>query len=85
VPGCRSSRGLETHHLIHRADGGTDEASNLILACSACHQAHHAGTLMISGTADQLEVRRPRQAVASLVTDVRAQDWMKWLAPSSTR
>jgi hypothetical protein len=29
-----------------------------VLACSACHQAHHAGLLTISGTADHLEVRR---------------------------
>ena len=59
VPGCRSARGLELHHLVHRADGGSHDASNLVLACSACHQAHHAGTLTITGTADRLEVRRP--------------------------
>jgi Holliday junction resolvase RuvA-like protein len=29
-----------------------------VLACSSCHQAHHAGALKITGTADQLEVRR---------------------------
>jgi hypothetical protein len=59
VPGCRSSRGLELHHLIHRADGGSHDASNIVLACGACHQAHHDGRLTISGTADRIEVRRP--------------------------
>jgi HNH endonuclease/RuvA, C-terminal domain len=58
LPGCRSARGLELHHLVHRADGGSHDASNLVLACSACHQAHHAGALTISGTADHLEVHR---------------------------
>ena len=62
VPGCRSARGLEIHHLVHRADGGSHEASNLCLLCSACHLAHHRGALTIAGTADQLEVRRPGQA-----------------------
>jgi hypothetical protein len=62
VPGCRSARGLEIHHLVHRADGGSHEASNLCLLCSACHLAHHRGALTITGTADQLEVRRPGQA-----------------------
>src|SRR4051812_16300545 len=62
VPGCRSSRGLEIHHLVHRADGGSHEASNLCLLCSACHLAHHRGALTITGSADQLEVRRPGQA-----------------------
>jgi len=58
VPGCRSARGLELHHLVHRADGGSHDASNLALMCSACHQAHHDGALVITGTASHLEVRR---------------------------
>jgi hypothetical protein len=58
VPGCRSARGMELHHVIHRADGGSHDAANLVLVCSSCHQAHHAGALTITGTADHLEVRR---------------------------
>lgn len=62
VPGCRSARGLEVHHIIHRADGGGHEPANLVTLCSACHQAHHDGRLLISGTADALEVERPGEA-----------------------
>ena len=69
VPGCRSARGLEIHHLVHRADGGSHEPSNVALLCSSCHLAHHRGALTISGTADQLEVHRPAQACLS--TDLR--------------
>jgi hypothetical protein len=58
VPGCRSARSCEVHHLVHREYGGSHEASNLILLCSACHAAHHRGKLKISGTADQLAVQR---------------------------
>jgi hypothetical protein len=65
VDGCRSSRGLELHHVIHRADGGTHDASNIVLCCSSCHQAHHAGLLAISGTAAHLVVRRPGDAAAT--------------------
>jgi hypothetical protein len=61
VPGCRSSRGLELHHIVHRANGGSHDALNIVLCCSACHQSHHAGVLAISGTADHLDVRRPVQ------------------------
>ncbi|HEX8113599.1 MAG TPA: HNH endonuclease signature motif containing protein [Kofleriaceae bacterium] len=61
VPGCRSARGLEIHHVVHRADGGSHDASNLCLLCSACHLAHHRGALTIAGTVDRLEVRRPGQ------------------------
>jgi hypothetical protein len=65
VDGCRSARGLEVHHLIHRADGGGHDPSNVILLCSACHQAHHAGTLSISGTADRLQIGRPAEYISA--------------------
>src|SRR5512140_463816 len=68
VPGCRSARGLEVHHLVHRADDGGHEPSNLVLACSSCHQAHHAGALTITGTADHLEVRRSTEPSSIAVT-----------------
>ncbi len=96
VPGCRSARGLELHHIVHRADGGTHDASNCILLCSACHTHHHAGRLAITGTSDLLEVRRigespPPARAESAAPDAcpggapgpSAQDWMKWLAPAS--
>jgi hypothetical protein len=74
VPGCRSARGLELHHLVHRADGGTHEALNIVLICSACHQSHHDGVLTISGTADRIEVRRPGDAPRMPASDVADVD-----------
>jgi RuvA, C-terminal domain/HNH endonuclease len=65
VPGCRSSRGLEIHHLVHREDGGSHDASNLVLCCASCHLAHHRGALRISGTADKLEARRVARSEAA--------------------
>ncbi|MCB9512775.1 MAG: HNH endonuclease [Candidatus Latescibacteria bacterium] len=41
-PGCTSTRYLEVHHRKPRANGGTNDPSNLITLCSACHQLHHA-------------------------------------------
>lgn len=32
---------LEVHHLIHRADGGTDTPDNLLTLCHGCHHKHH--------------------------------------------
>jgi hypothetical protein len=58
VPGCRSARGLEVHHLVHRADGGGHDPINLCLLCSSCHGSHHRGALAIRGTADCVEVQR---------------------------
>lgn len=57
--GCRSARGLEIHHVVRRADGGTHDPSNLSLRCGRCHRNHHAGVLTISGTTPhRLDVRR---------------------------
>jgi HNH endonuclease len=70
VPGCRSARGLEIHHLVHRADGGSHDPLNLAVLCSSCHLAHHRGALTISGTADHLEVHRAAQSPLS--ADLRA-------------
>ena len=58
VPGCRSARNLEVHHIVHREDGGSHEPSNLALLCAGHHAAHHEGTLIVHGTADALEVIR---------------------------
>jgi 5-methylcytosine-specific restriction endonuclease McrA len=61
VPGCRSAKYLEIHHIIHRADGGTHDPSLMTLLCSAHHAAIHRGALHVSGTApDRLEFRRRR-------------------------
>jgi hypothetical protein len=35
VPGCRSSRYLDLHHVVPRAHGGTHVARNLCLLCTA--------------------------------------------------
>ena len=65
TPGCRSARGLEIHHIVRRVDGGTHEASNLRLQCSACHMAIHRGTLVVEDGA----VQRPNAShVGSHVT-----------------
>ena len=51
VPGCRSSRFLELHHLEHRAHGGSHRPENITTVCGAHHQQGHRGTLKISGQA----------------------------------
>ena len=34
---------LEVHHIIRRADGGTDTPDNVVTLCEECHKAHHRG------------------------------------------
>jgi hypothetical protein len=51
VPGCRSARNLDVHHIVHQAHGGTHELSNIALCCAGHHRALHAGLLEITGLA----------------------------------
>jgi hypothetical protein len=54
VPGCRSARNLEVHHIIEQACGGMHELWNLTLLCSGHHAALHAGLLTMRGQAPYL-------------------------------
>jgi hypothetical protein len=59
VPGCRSARFLEVHHIVHREHGGTHEPSNLLVLCGGHHDQHHQGFLTIGGRApDRLTFHR---------------------------
>lgn len=35
------NRSFEVHHIIPRAEGGTNDPSNTILLCKECHRAVH--------------------------------------------
>ncbi|MCX5743025.1 MAG: hypothetical protein NT062_11070 [Proteobacteria bacterium] len=67
VPGCRSAKHLDVHHLHHREHGGDHEPSLLVTMCGSCHAAHHRGDLIVRGTAQDLVVERPNDP------DVRAR------------
>jgi hypothetical protein len=51
VPGCRSARNLDVHHIEHQEDGGGHEDENLVTLCSGHHRMHHRGVLAIEGRA----------------------------------
>ena len=45
---------LEVHHIIRKADGGTDVPENVVTLCEDCHKDHHRGE-------KKLKFRRPPQ------------------------
>ena len=55
VPGCTAERYVEIHHIVHWADGGTTDTSNLCSLCPRHHKLHHLGLLDISGNADRID------------------------------
>ena len=64
VPGCRSARYVEIHHVVPREAGGSHEPDNLTFLCDGHHRALHQGKLAITGSAPQLEVRWMTHGVA---------------------
>ena len=46
--GKSKDKRLEVHHLIHRADGGSDNPDNLITLCATCHARYHAGRIKLT-------------------------------------
>jgi hypothetical protein len=58
VPGCRSARNLDIHHIIPQARGGKHEMWNITLLCSGHHMALHDGLLELHGQAPyEIEIR----------------------------
>ncbi len=51
VPGCRSTRFIEVHHIQYRSRGGDHSPGNLACLCFAHHAALHEARLRITGTA----------------------------------
>ena len=47
IPGCRSGRNLDIHHVVYRSNGGGNHLSNLLTVCCLCrarHKEHYAGS-----------------------------------------
>ena len=64
IPGCRSARNLEVHHIEHQEHGGSHDENNLVTICGGHHASHHDGTLIIRGTATELEVSWTHEVAA---------------------
>ena len=61
MDGCRSSRNIEVHHIVARADGGSHEHENLLLLCGGHHDMLHEGKLTITGTGSSIAITKRAQ------------------------
>jgi hypothetical protein len=50
VPGCRHATFCDIHHLRLWSEGGAHDMENLVVLCSAHHQALHNDELLVEGT-----------------------------------
>lgn len=58
-----SSDGLDVHHIIHVADGGSDHESNLLTLCRDCHKDEHRSK---DGDDDGLPAEETEEGTATL-------------------
>jgi hypothetical protein len=58
TPGCRSTFGIQIHHLEHQEHGGGHHMGNLICLCFLHHKLHHDGKLAITPEAGRAVFRR---------------------------
>jgi Domain of unknown function (DUF222)/HNH endonuclease len=47
-PGCEAKLLLDAHHIVHWADGGSTDLTNLALLCRHHHRLHHEGGYVIA-------------------------------------
>ncbi len=59
VPGCERRGRIEVHHLVHRADGGSNESNNLVCVCRYHHHRIHDGGWQLVSTGDGFELVAP--------------------------
>ena len=77
VPGCRSARNLDIHHIEFQSHGGGHELYNMTLLCSGHHSALHAGLLTMKGQAPyQIEFRWVYRAPIPVGLDPAAREAM---------
>ena len=58
-PGC-TSRHCDAHHVVHWADGGETQLSNLVLCCRFHHRAlHEEGFQVVADATGQFQFLRP--------------------------
>ncbi len=63
---CGLMKAIEKHHIIHRADGGSDDADNLKDLCTHCYDYQHAKeniTEKIYWEEKRLEILKKRLAI----------------------
>lgn len=68
---CRRFRPSHTqvHHIVERADGGTDDLDNLIPVCIFCHQGHVHAKVPFTQRFSPVELKGLRDAVYALVAE----------------
>jgi hypothetical protein len=75
VPGCRNATFLDVHHIVPRAEGGCNDAMNLLTLCGAHHRAIHRGELIVERNAEGTDFQhadgtRYGESLAPQVADV---------------
>ena len=67
---CGSTDDLQHHHLVTRAEGGSDDESNLITLCCDCHLKLHEGIKLGGLNAKSIAAREEAKARAQALRPI---------------
>jgi len=70
---------LSIDHILPRVNGGTNDPSNLVVACRACNSITSRMRFAANDTSESI-INQKRQRVAER-REIFYQDWMKTVAP----
>lgn len=48
---------LQTHHIIYRSRGGSDDENNMITLCKECHKGVHDGTILLDKKPKKMKLK----------------------------
>ena len=48
---------LQTHHIVFRSRGGSDDENNMITLCKECHEGVHKGTVILDKNPKKLNLK----------------------------
>ena len=73
--GVEHSRQLHVHHVVFRSQGGSDAPDNLIVLCSSCHDALHAGKIAIPDKKRSMTKTRAATHMGIIQARLKKANW----------
>lgn len=67
---CKTCENIEYHHIVPLKLGGTNNISNIVPLCHACHEAAHQGRYMLNYRDNPKAGGRPNKVVLTEETEM---------------
>ena len=73
--GTKHTKQLHVHHVVFRSKGGSNAPDNLVVLCSSCHDALHAGKITMPSKERRMSKTRAATHMGIIQSQLRKSDW----------